>query len=200
MAASFSRLPFKPETRHGISAASPSPASASSTALVSSPNLKFLGLRSLRPVVMCNSSTRPGGPSSGDSESRNILDAFFLGKAVAETLNERIESTVGEFLSTVGRLQAEQQKQVQEFQEEVFERAKRAKEKAARESMEAQGLLPKSTAADVTPVTDGAAASSPSLSSRKAPESNPSSNASAGSPEVSDGKSEDPDFEASTEA
>lgn len=39
-----------------------------------------------------------------------------MGKALAETLNERIESTVGEFLSNVGRLQAEQQKQVQEFQ------------------------------------------------------------------------------------
>ncbi|QCE04483.1 hypothetical protein DEO72_LG8g2519 [Vigna unguiculata] len=60
----------------------------------------------------------PGGPGSGDSDSsnRSILDAFFLGKAVAEALNERIESTVGEILSTVGRLQAEQQKQVQDFQ------------------------------------------------------------------------------------
>lgn len=53
---------------------------------------------------------------SGDGESRTVLDAFFLGKAVAEALNERIESAVGEFFSTVGRLQAEQQKQVQEFQ------------------------------------------------------------------------------------
>ena len=39
-----------------------------------------------------------------------------MGKAAAEALNERIESAVGEFLSTVGRLQAEQQKQVQDFQ------------------------------------------------------------------------------------
>ena len=38
-----------------------------------------------------------------------MLDAFFLEKALAEALNERIESTIGEFLSTVGRLQAEQQ-------------------------------------------------------------------------------------------
>ena len=51
-----------------------------------------------------------------DSSNRSVLDAFFLGKAVAEALNERIESTVGEILSTVGRLQAEQQKQVQDFQ------------------------------------------------------------------------------------
>ncbi|KAL8170206.1 hypothetical protein V2J09_022010 [Rumex salicifolius] len=72
----------------------------------------------------------------GENDSRAVLDAFFLGKAVAEALTERIESTVGEFLSTVGRLQAEQQRQVQEFQEEVFERASKAKEKAAREAME----------------------------------------------------------------
>ena len=44
------------------------------------------------------------------------MDAFFLGKAVAEALNERVESAVGEFFSTIGRLQAEQQKQIQDFQ------------------------------------------------------------------------------------
>ena len=96
----------------------------------------------------CNNCFFPGGPPSGDgdSSSKNVLDAFFLGKALAETLNERIESTVGEFLSTVGRLQAEQQRQVQEFQEEVLDRAKKEKEKAAREAMEAQGLISKSAA------------------------------------------------------
>ncbi|KAL1368266.1 hypothetical protein HN51_022412 [Arachis hypogaea] len=106
-------------------------------------------------ALRCNSSIWPGGPASGDgdssSSSRSILDAFFLGKAVAEAVNERVESAVGEFLSTVGRLQAEQQKQVQEFQEEVLERAKKAKEKAARE---AQGLVPNYTAE--TDVADSA--------------------------------------------
>ncbi|KAD3338407.1 hypothetical protein E3N88_33928 [Mikania micrantha] len=96
----------------------------------------------------CNCSSTPGEPDRGENESKQILDAFFLGKAFAEALNERIESTVGEFLSTVGRLQAEQQRQVQEFQDEVLERAKKAKEKAAREAMEAQGLVPKSTASN----------------------------------------------------
>uniref|UniRef100_A0A7N1A207 Uncharacterized protein n=1 Tax=Kalanchoe fedtschenkoi TaxID=63787 RepID=A0A7N1A207_KALFE len=66
--------------------------------------------------LKCNSSMTPGGSGSGDNESKTVLDAFFLGKAVAEALNERVESTVGEILSTIGRLQAEQQKQVQEFQ------------------------------------------------------------------------------------
>lgn len=97
----------------------------------------------------CSCSSTPGGPAPGENESKQVLDAFFLGKAFAEALNERIESTVGEFLSTVGRLQAEQQKQVQEFQDEVVERAKKAKEKAAREAMEAQGLVPKSASSSI---------------------------------------------------
>lgn len=53
---------------------------------------------------------------AGESDSKTVLDAFFLGKALGEALTERIESTVGEFLSTIGRLQSEQQKQVLEFQ------------------------------------------------------------------------------------
>lgn len=108
--------------------------------------------------LRCNSSTDPGGPPGpGDNDSKTILDAFFLGKALAESVNERIESAVGEFLSAVGRLQAEQQKQVQDFQEEVLERAKKAKERAAREAMEAQGIIPKSTSTNIPPVTNGVA-------------------------------------------
>ncbi|KAL0419663.1 UNVERIFIED_CONTAM: putative protein, chloroplastic [Sesamum radiatum] len=95
---------------------------------------------------------------SGENESKAILDAFFLGKAVAEAVNERIESAVGEFLSTIGRLQAEQQKQVQEFQEDVLEKARRAKEQAAREAMEAQGLIPKSSAVEISTVNGVASA------------------------------------------
>ncbi|KAJ4968187.1 hypothetical protein NE237_014888 [Protea cynaroides] len=109
--------------------------------------------------LQCRSSNRPGPPGSGDNDSRTILDAFFLGKALAEALNERIESTIGELLSTVGRLQAEQQKQVEEFQENVLERAKRAKEKAAREAMETQGLISNSTTA-VTSVSSDVATTS----------------------------------------
>ncbi|KAL4587978.1 hypothetical protein LXL04_000855 [Taraxacum kok-saghyz] len=111
----------------------------------------------------CKCSSTPGGPvpgtpplftkkmeNTGENESKQVLDAFFLGKAFAEALNERVESAVGEFLSTVGRLQSEQQKQVQEFQDEVVERAKKAKDKAAREAMEAQGLVPKSAPSSVS--------------------------------------------------
>ncbi|RZC68813.1 hypothetical protein C5167_032115 [Papaver somniferum] len=94
-------------------------------------------------VTHCTSRNNlPEGGGGGDSGSKSVLDAFLLGKALAEAINERVESTLGELLSTVGRLQAEQQKQVQDFQEEVLERAKSAKEKAAREAMEAQGNIP----------------------------------------------------------
>ena len=53
---------------------------------------------------------------AGDNGSKAVLDAFFLGKAFAEALTERVESVVGEVFSIVGQWQAEQQKQVQEFQ------------------------------------------------------------------------------------
>ncbi|KAK3205662.1 hypothetical protein Dsin_019708 [Dipteronia sinensis] len=139
-------------------------------------NLKVKSLRFGRAIppqriaLQCNSSSTPGPPSgSGDGDSRSVLDAFFLGKALAEALNERVESAVGEFLSTVGRLQAEQQKQVQEFQEDVLERAKKAKEQAARETMEARGLVPKSSV-----VNTASATISPSNSSGGAPVSSSS--------------------------
>ncbi|KAI4329866.1 hypothetical protein MLD38_028202 [Melastoma candidum] len=119
---------------------------------VGAPSLVLTSKRRGGGALACRCSSGPGG-----SESKNVLDAFFLGKALAEALNERIESTVGEFLSTVGRLQAEQQKQVQEFQEDVLERAKHAKETAAREALEAQGLIPTSPA----PTNGSAIGSSP---------------------------------------
>lgn len=57
-----------------------------------------------------------GGYYVDENENKAVLDAFFLGKAFAEALNERIGSTVGEILSVVGQWQAEQQKQVLDFQ------------------------------------------------------------------------------------
>ncbi|XVF21408.1 hypothetical protein REPUB_Repub12eG0087900 [Reevesia pubescens] len=91
-------------------------------------NSSFDGARvPQRSSIICRSSTGPDVPGSGENENWNVLDAFFLGNALAEALIERIESTIWEFLSTVGRLQAEQQKQVLDFQEDVLERAKEPK-------------------------------------------------------------------------
>ncbi|KAF3436000.1 hypothetical protein FNV43_RR23092 [Rhamnella rubrinervis] len=147
-------LQSKPKTSHDFSAST-----LVYPRTVISSDLKLKGLRfsttkgSHRRKLLCRSSNRPGDAGSGDSESRSVLDAFFLGKALAEALNERVESAVGELLSTIGRLQSEQQKQVLDFQEEVLQRAKSAKEKAAREALEARGLTAKPISASTRPVT-----------------------------------------------
>ncbi|XP_065876482.1 uncharacterized protein At4g13200, chloroplastic [Euphorbia lathyris] len=166
----FSSLQLNKQTSscsYGICSVNPSISSLSDIKLK-----KQLGLRFGTPTkdsnsitFKCNSTTGPGGPGSGDNESKAVLDAFFLGKAVAEAVNERIESAVGEFLSTIGRLQAEQQRQIQDFQEDVLVRAKKAKETAAREAMEAQGIVPKPTSTDAASVTYNAksATSSPTI-------------------------------------
>eukprot|EP00271_Cylindrocystis_brebissonii_P014245 TRINITY_DN35542_c0_g1_i1.p1 TRINITY_DN35542_c0_g1~~TRINITY_DN35542_c0_g1_i1.p1 ORF type:complete len:213 (-),score=36.07 TRINITY_DN35542_c0_g1_i1:581-1171(-) len=72
--------------------------------------------------------------SSSDDTSKAILDAFFLGRALADTVNERLGSALGELISDISRRQAEQRDQVRQFQEEVQERATAAQAKAAREA------------------------------------------------------------------
>lgn len=69
----------------------------------------------IKKTLDCNQ-IKLGGFFAGENENRIVLDAFFLGKALAEVINERIESTVGEVLGNIGRFQAEQQKQVKEIQ------------------------------------------------------------------------------------
>ena len=44
---------------------------------------------------------------SGDPTSQAILDAFLLGRALAETTNERLGAALGEALSEVSKRQAE---------------------------------------------------------------------------------------------
>ncbi|CAK9309780.1 unnamed protein product [Citrullus colocynthis] len=153
----FSLVSTKPKITH-YSSPSLLPFRSSSTPS----NLKFRGISHFRP----NGSSRfIARCSSGDGDSRTVLDAFFLGKALAEAVTERIESTIGEVLSGIGRLQAEQQKQILDFQEEVIERAKKAKDKAARNAKEVQG--PVSSTVKVT--------SSPTASTNGRQLSNPDS-------------------------
>lgn len=60
-------------------------------------------------------------------------------------------------------------------QDEVLERAKRAKEKAAREALEAQGLIPKSTTAATDSVTSTASTTSAETPANSPLLSNPNS-------------------------
>jgi len=91
--------------------------------------------------------------AGGDPESKQLLDAFFLGKALAETVSERIGSLVGELLSEVGQRQAEQQRQIREFQNEVQERAKTSAMRAAQKALATENTVSRADATQTSTVT-----------------------------------------------
>ena len=45
-------------------------------------------------------------------ESREVLDAFYLGRAVAQTVSERLGAVLGDVLSEVVKISAEQQRAI----------------------------------------------------------------------------------------
>lgn len=62
--------------------------------------------------------------------SNQLLQAFFVGRAVAEILSEKLEFAVTDSLSELGKLDAEAREQLRSFTEQVMERANRAAEAA----------------------------------------------------------------------
>lgn len=61
--------------------------------------------------------------------SKSVLDAFFLGRALAETLSEKTEQAMTEVLSQVGKFDAEQRENFREFTETVMAKAQQAQAK-----------------------------------------------------------------------
>jgi polyhydroxyalkanoate synthesis regulator phasin len=59
-----------------------------------------------------------------------LVQAFFVGRAVAEILSERLEHTVTDALSELGKLDAELREQARSFTDEVLTRANQASEAA----------------------------------------------------------------------
>ncbi|MFN7529415.1 MAG: DUF6825 family protein, partial [Dolichospermum sp.] len=57
--------------------------------------------------------------------------AFFVGRAVAEVINERVEVALTDALSELGKFDAEAKEQLRQFTEEVMARANRAAESSA---------------------------------------------------------------------
>lgn len=55
-----------------------------------------------------------------------ILHAFFVGRALAETINEGAERLMTETLSNLGRFDAEQRESLRQFTEQVIARAQQA--------------------------------------------------------------------------
>jgi demethoxyubiquinone hydroxylase (CLK1/Coq7/Cat5 family) len=59
------------------------------------------------------------------------VQAFFVGRAVAEVINERVEVALTDALSELGKFDAETKEQLRQFTEEVMARANRAAESSA---------------------------------------------------------------------
>ncbi|MGF1568213.1 MAG: DUF6825 family protein [Nodosilinea sp.] len=63
--------------------------------------------------------------------SSPVLHAFFVGRALAEAVNERTERLLTDALSLAGKFDAEQREYFRQFAEEVLTRAQQAEAEAA---------------------------------------------------------------------
>jgi polyhydroxyalkanoate synthesis regulator phasin len=62
--------------------------------------------------------------------SNPLVQAFFVGRAMAEILNEQFENALTDALSELGKFDAEQRERLRQFTQEVMERANREVETA----------------------------------------------------------------------
>jgi polyhydroxyalkanoate synthesis regulator phasin len=60
--------------------------------------------------------------------SNPLIHAFFLGRAAAEILSEKLENALTDTLSELGKFDAEAREQLRQFTEQVMERANREAE------------------------------------------------------------------------
>jgi len=58
--------------------------------------------------------------------SNPLVQAFFVGRAAAEVINERVEGAFTDALSELGKLDAELKENMRSFTTEVMERAERS--------------------------------------------------------------------------
>jgi hypothetical protein len=59
-----------------------------------------------------------------------VLHAFFVGRALAEAINEQAERLLTDTISRVGKFDAEQRENLRQFTEDVLARAQQAEEEA----------------------------------------------------------------------
>jgi polyhydroxyalkanoate synthesis regulator phasin len=57
--------------------------------------------------------------------SNPVIKAFFFGRALAATVNEKLEEAISQTLSDLGKFDAEQRERLHQFTEEVIARAER---------------------------------------------------------------------------
>lgn len=56
--------------------------------------------------------------------SNPLVHAFFIGRAVADAVNEQLEHAATNALSEIGKFDAEQRERLRQFTEQVLERAR----------------------------------------------------------------------------
>lgn len=64
--------------------------------------------------------------------SNSVIHAFFVGRALAQALNEQVEDALTNALSELGKFDAEQRERLRHFTEQVMERAARDAEVTTR--------------------------------------------------------------------
>lgn len=62
--------------------------------------------------------------------SSSLIRAFFVGRAIAETITEQVEATLTDAISNLGKFDAEQRERLRQLTDEVLERAKREEDLA----------------------------------------------------------------------
>jgi polyhydroxyalkanoate synthesis regulator phasin len=62
--------------------------------------------------------------------SNSVVHSFFIGRALAQALNEQLEDALTNALSELGKFDAEQRERLRQFTEQVIERADREAETA----------------------------------------------------------------------
>lgn len=60
--------------------------------------------------------------------NNSVIQAFFIGRAVAQVINEQVEDALTNALSELGKFDAEQRENLRQFTEEVMARAAREAE------------------------------------------------------------------------
>mmetsp|Transcript_177 Transcript_177/g.454 ORF Transcript_177/g.454 Transcript_177/m.454 type:complete len:193 (-) Transcript_177:328-906(-) len=95
-------------------------------------------------------------------ENRAVLDAFFVGRALAEVVNEKLGTAVGELLSEVAKRDSERRREMRDFQEEVRKRARDQQQRAVSSTVESPSTAsaPEESTKSEEPTTPKADASS----------------------------------------
>ena len=82
-----------------------------------------------------------------------LIHAFFMGRAVAEIVNEQLENALTDALSELGKFDAEQRERLRHFTQEVIDRANRAAETYS-DSGSPTATSPSSQSSDVQAMID----------------------------------------------